>query len=83
MIQPGKYIDRIIEVEFLDHAWGDEKEVYVCRIWGKLLEVDDKQIIVQVWESNKSQTDEPEFASIVKSTIIAIRPLRYDILETV
>lgn len=82
VIQPGKYIGRIIEVEFLDHVWGEEKEkeIYSCRIWGKLIDVDNKQIIVQMWESNKSPTDEPEFAHLVKSTITAIRPLVYDVL---
>lgn len=79
VIQPGKYIGRIIEVEFLDHVWGEKKDVYTCRIWGKLIDVDDKQILVQMWESNKSPTDEPEFACLVKSTIIAIRPLIYDV----
>ena len=76
-------MDRLVEVEFLDHAWGEEKYVFGCRIWGKLVEVDDKQVIVQVWESNKSPSEETEFASIVRPAITAIRPLQYDIPETI
>lgn len=79
MIQPGKYIGRIIEVEFLDHVWGERKDIYTCRVWGKLIDVDDKQIILQVWESDISQIDESEFTNLVKSAIVAIRPLVYDI----
>ena len=77
-LEPGKYLGKIVEVTFWDHVWGDEKELTECRVFGKLIEQTWQKLVVQVWETNKSQTDNPEYAVVAASTVLRIRSMKYD-----
>lgn len=77
-LQPELYIGKIVEVQFVDHVWGDEQtEIMLCRIWGKVIKSDWQKVVIQVWETNKSETDNAEYAILIRAAIHSIRPLIY------
>ena len=67
---------KVIEVRFLDHAWGSGgTTISVGRTWGVLLKVDDQSLTVQVWEADGEPEHNAEHAAIVRSTVQEIREL--------
>lgn len=77
-LQPELYIGRIVEVVFVDHVWGDETELMLCRIWGKMIKSDWQKVILQVWETNDSETDNAEYATLIRAAIHSMRLLQYE-----
>ena len=71
-----KHLNKIVDVIFDDHAMNSQ--VIECRVWGKLVHIDDKQIIVKSWECNQEDHADPnnELFSIVKSCIKSFRTLK-------
>jgi hypothetical protein len=69
-LQTDLFLGQLVEVTFWDHCWGDNKsEIIKCRVWGHLLKANWKRVIIQVWESDGSPTENAEYAVILRSTI--------------
>ena len=78
MIQPDMFVGQMVEITFWDHVSGsDVTDVWLCKVWGKLLDANWRRVLVQVWETEESETDNAECVAIVQSTIEGIRPLEY------
>jgi hypothetical protein len=76
MIQPEPFLGQLVEVVFWDHSWtDDETDLSECRIWGRLYKANWKRIIIQVWETGNSSTDDAEYAIIVRGAISSITRL--------
>jgi len=69
-------IGSIVECTFDDHAMN--AAVIECTVWGKLVHVDAKQIIIKSWECDKENHADPnnENFAIVKSCIKRFKILR-------
>lgn len=76
-IQPEQYMGEIVEVQFYDHFWGGKDELGIHKIWGRLIEVTWQKLVLRVWEADDNEDEHQEFASIVRSTIVSIRPMGY------
>ena len=78
-LQPELYIGKVAEITFVDHVWGDKiEDVMLCRIWGKIIKSDWQRVVVQVWETNRSEDDNAEYAIIIRAAVTSIRPLTYE-----
>lgn len=68
----------IVEVEFLDHSQDDleNTEPMTCRVWGKLIKITPKVLVIQTWELSGDVVNEDEKKSnaeifkILRSTLI-------------
>ena len=75
---PSDWIGQLVEIGFLDHQKNDNStDVVNCRVWGKLLSVTARCVVVQQWETDGSSTDNTENAALVRITIHSARLLRY------
>lgn len=70
-----EHLNEIVEIEFEDHAWGDEIKVITCKVYGELFKVTPKRVVLRVWETMNFK-DNDEYAVIVRSTIVAVHRLR-------
>ncbi len=70
-------IGELVEIEFEDHAWGDEIKVIKCKVYGELFKVTANRVVLRCWETMNFK-DNDEFAVIVRSTIVpgGVRQLR-------
>ena len=68
-------LERIVEIEFYDHVSGSEvTELFTCRVWGKLVKVDETKITVQTWQTF-DEKDNDEYVILIRKAIISITPL--------
>ena len=75
---PSEWIDTLVEVSFLDHGWGDDSTGLIeCRIWGLFIHADEKQVTIQVWEADRSPSENAEYAVLVRAAITNVRRLEY------
>ncbi len=70
-----KHIGELVEITFLDCAWGDEKDLMVCHVYGELIEVTDKKVLVRAWHTVNSDNND-EYAVIVRSTVTGVVRLK-------
>jgi len=69
-------IDRVVEIEFYDHTVGEQvTEIAKCIVWGRLLSVTERQVVIQHWEVDKSSTDNATTSALVRSTIRRMTPM--------
>ena len=75
---PAEWINRIVEILFWDHCQGgDAKEILPCRVWGKLILRDEKQIVLCQWESEGNPWDDnSDRVVLVRSAVTAIKLLK-------
>jgi hypothetical protein len=71
-----RHLRKIVDVTFDDHASGGP--IIPCRVWGRMVYLDDKQIIIRSWECdpNDDTDHNHEHFSIVKSAIKVFKVLR-------
>lgn len=71
-----EHLGEVVEVVLLDHTWGGDKGIFSCSVWGRLIKVDNIQIVLRVWETSECVEANAEYANIVRSAITAVHRLR-------
>ena len=68
-------LGKIVEVVFDDHAMNSP--IIECCVWGKLIHIDEKCIVVKSWECDKENHADPnnEMFTILRSAISSFKAL--------
>lgn len=79
------YMDRIVEVEFMDHvtALDAKTDLMRCTVWGRLVYQDDRKIRIRRWETDESKDAmvNAEYVTLIRSAVVNIQPLKYNLGE--
>ena len=76
---PKSWLDRLVEVDFLDHTWGGRAAIkdLQCQTWGRLIAITSDFITIQAWMSCDDKADNCEYGTIIRGAITDISLLGY------
>ena len=77
MLPMDQYLGKLAEVRFYDHVTGEDiMEAAVCVVWGRIIHVSNRAIVVQHWETDSCTDVNSGNNVLLCSAIYEIRELK-------